>query len=137
EVVLDRGHVAARVGEGGGPLRVVGAPAVGPDLAAVHQLVQHGYQIQRLWYRQVVDVQLVQVDKVGTEPAQRGFQLPAQPRRGAVRPAGLPAGLVEGETELGRDHHLVAPAGEGPPEYPLAVPGAVHVRRVEERHAQL
>ena len=89
-------------------------------------------------HRQVAQVQLVEVDPVGAQPAQRVDHRPAQVlSASASSPVACRLALVEGVAPLGGDHRLVAAAGEGPPEHPLAVPGPVRVGGVEERHPQV
>jgi hypothetical protein len=80
---------------------------------------------------------LVEVDAVGAEPAQR-LVARAPDVAGREVDAGHPPGaLLERVAELRRDRDAIAIGGERAAEDRLAVAGAVHVRRVEERHAQL
>ena len=89
-------------------------------------------------HRQVGQVQLVEVDPVGAQPAQRVRRRPGAGTPGeASSPGGLPGRLVEGVAPLGGDHGLVPAAGERPAEHPLAVPGAVRVGGVEEGDAEV
>ena len=62
---------------------------------------------------------------------------PPDIRGGDVLPRHRAAPRVEGVAELGGDHHLVTMAGQRAAQQPLAVPGAVDVRGIEERDPQL
>jgi hypothetical protein len=79
--VLDGGVVGTAAGVRGGPVGAVGAPAVRPDEALGDQLLQRSEQRLGARDRQVGEVQLVEVDPVGAEPAQRVHHRPAQVRR--------------------------------------------------------
>ena len=136
-VVLDRGAVRA-----GGRERlrrglVVGAPAVRPDLALVDQGLQGVDQVERGGHRQCVDVQLVEVDVVGAEPAERVFQAAHRERRAGVGAERPPGALLADVAELGGDHHAVPSPGHRLTEDPLAVPGAVVAGGVEQGHPEI
>ncbi len=119
------------------PLGVVGAPAVGSDLARRDQLLQRVAQGRRLVERAVADVELVEVEVVGVQAAQARLAGAAQiPRRGVAAVA-LALRLVEDVAELGRQHHPVPPARERAPDDPLAVSRAVDIGGVEEGHAEV
>jgi hypothetical protein len=57
--------------ERGRPFGVVGAPAVGPDQALLDELLQCGDHLVHPLRRRVPDVQLVEVDVIGSQPLQR------------------------------------------------------------------
>ncbi len=135
--VLHGGGAPGDLGERGGPVGPVGTPAVRPDQAVVHQVVERADERLSPGQRQVTEVQLVEVDVVGGQPAQRVGHRPAQVVRRGVLPGGLPGALVERVAELRGDHGLAAPPGERPAEHPLAVPGAVRVGGVEQRDAEV
>jgi hypothetical protein len=79
-------------------------------------------------------VLVVQVDVVHTEPLQ-GL-LAALPHVGRItaHPELAPRG---DDAELGREHHLVAPTRDGAADQFLVRALAVHVRGVDQRHAQV
>ena len=57
--------------------------------------------------------------------------------RAAVDPADGAVRRVAHDAALGREHHAVAPAANGASHELLVGEGAVHVRRVEQRHAEV
>ena len=78
-----------------------------------------------------------EVDAVGPQPLQRALHRRANTLRPAVA---LDADLLaagEDETELGRDDHLVAAAGEGSSEQVLVGERAVGLGGIEEGTAEL
>ena len=124
-------------------VRRVGQPPAGevrvahvPDLALGHQFVQRCDRFLDRGHR-VRGVQLVQVDVVGTQPAQRlGHRAPdvgASALRADGRPVPHVGVLV---AELGGQHDLVAARAEDLAERPLRTSAAaISVRGVEQRDA--
>ena len=80
-------------------------------------------------------VLVVEVDAVGAEPAQAGLAALLDVLRPAVDAHS--ASRVAADRELGRQHHLVPAAGDGPPHELLVVAGPVGVGGVEERDPEL
>lgn len=82
---------------------------------------------------------VVEVDDVGAQA--REALVDALPHVGGVAPRPhLTAGSVGGiavDAELGRERHLVATVGEDIGDQPLVVAAAVHVRGVDEGHADV
>ena len=105
------------------------------DLALGHQL---GHRADRLLDLGGLrrPVQVVQVDHLDTEPQQRRLAGPldevALTADDAVRLTGRPV-----DAELGGQLHLRPPARDAPADQDLVVSGAVGVRGVQERHAQV
>src|SRR3712207_2751554 len=81
-------------------------------------------------------VLVVEVENVDAEPLQRGVTGAAHVVGPAVD-AEERAVLASLVAELGGEHHLVAPAGDGLPDEPLVGERAVHVRGVEEGDAEV
>ena len=136
QAVLDR-RAMLTTGEQLGVGGVVRAPAVRPNLAFGDELLQDLTDRQTLRIGKVADVQLVEVDVVGVEAHQgRVARLACVAGRG-VSAGQHPGGLVVGEAELRRDDDLLSLASESPAEDAFAVAGAVRVRGVEERHAEI
>src|SRR5439155_2021118 len=79
----------------------------------------------------------VQVDPVGAEPIQRRLTGRTDVAGGHVRCDPRARRLVKRVPELRGDHHLITAAGQRAPEYPLAVPRAVRVRRVDQRDTEV
>jgi hypothetical protein len=119
------------------PVRVVRAPPVTADEAVGDQFLQRADHLAGLAEWQIAHVQLIEVDPVGTQPPQRRLAgLADVAGRGVLPGQRLPRGIV-GVAELGRDHHIVAVRRQCPAEHLFAVAGAVGVRGVEERDAQV
>ena len=100
------------LGDAQGLHQVPGGEVRGADiahLAVADQVIQRRQRL--LQRRQTVPlVHLVEVDVIGPEPAQAGFArgddvVTGQP--GVVGP------LTHGEAHLGREQHVIAPAGDG------------------------
>ena len=106
------------------------------DLAGVDEL---GHRAHRLLDRDVgIDaVLVVEVDVVDAQPAQRGVAGPDHVVRAAVDPArGRVLGVAH-DPELGGQHHLVAPVGDGLAHQLLVGVRAVDVGGVQERHPEV
>ena len=101
-------------------------------LPAAHERVERA---ERLLERRrlVGEVQLVEVDAIGAEPAQRVVARPGDVRRARA----TLALVVDRAAELGGDQRFVAPTGEGPAEELLAERSAVDVGGVEQRDARV
>jgi hypothetical protein len=133
----ERGQVAGPggpVGVGDLPTGEVGVAQVA-HLARADQVVEGG---QRLLDRggRVGLVQLVEVEVVGLEPAQRGLDRAHDVPPGAAGAEVVAVDPLHVHAELGGQHDVVAPALEGGAEQLLrgAVRGAVDVRGVEQRY---
>jgi hypothetical protein len=114
----------------------VGAPRVAADQPFPDEILTRLAQWQRHVVRRV-EVQLIQVDVVGPEPIERRPDRLVHILRRVVLVVHDRGRLVEGVTPLGRDDHLVPLPLERLAQHPFAVPGAVRIGRVEERHAEL
>jgi hypothetical protein len=82
-------------------------------------------------------VQLVQVDVVDAEAAQRAVDALAHVSRGAVAADRERRGVLDDEADLRGQHRLLAAAGERAAHDLLVGERPVHVRRVDQRHAEL
>ena len=104
-----------------------------PDLALGDQLAQRGEGLLDRG-RQVRDVQLVQVDVVGAQPAQRSGHRAADVGSPALRPRRGPVPHVHAAAaELRGQHHLVTARAEDLAQGTLrAAAPAICVRRVEQ-----
>ena len=126
----DRVH-GVRAADGVGP--GLGQPDVA-DLALGHQLGQRADGVLDRRVR-VHPVLVVEVDVVGAEPPQRSLDRGADVGRAAVEVPRAAAG-VRHEAELGRQHHLVAAALDGPADELLVGERAVDLGGVDEGDAQ-
>ena len=132
ELRLEGIHVRHRLGRGELGHGVVREPG-GPDLAF---LAQVGKGLPVLLQRRPIlggPVQLVEVDAVHAQAAQRRFHLPAQAGR-VTHPAGRlrPVGLVPDQATLGEDVRAVClgHVPQRPPHDLLGVAEAVHGRGI-------
>jgi hypothetical protein len=122
---------------GGRALRIVGAPSVGPDLSLRDKRLQFLKQRGSASRLDVGEVELVYVEVVGGQAAQRRLQRPAQIARRDVRCQQLPCRLVVGVPPLARDDRLVAVTGEGTAKDSFAAAGSIDVRRVKEPYPEV
>ena len=88
-------------------------------------------------HRRVDAVLVVEVDVVDAEPLQRGVAGRPDVLRAAVDAERRVPSLVALVAELGREHDLVAAAGDRPADEPLVGERAVHVGGVEEGDAEV
>ena len=82
-------------------------------------------------------MELVEVDVVDTEAAEAAVAGGADVRGAAVEAAQRVVVRVAHDAALGGEHHLLAPPADGAPDELLVGIRPVHVRRVEERHAEV
>ena len=121
----------------------IGAPAVRADQTLGHERFQDVARFEGACDRQVPHVQLVDVDVVGLESLQAGFEVLSQPagdvavgRVVGIRRDGLVV-LVHLIAELGGDDHFASTLVEGLTEETFAVPGAIVGGGVEERDTEV
>ena len=124
-------------GEQTGAGRIVGAPAVGANLARLHQLLQRLAHLSRPLQIVVADVELIEVEVVGLQPPQTRLARAADIRRAGIAADRLARIFVEALPELGGDDDLLPPSNQRLAEDPLAVPRAVDVGGVEQRDAEI
>src|SRR3990172_8863446 len=135
--MLDCGTMLA-FGQNARPVDLVGAPAIGSDLSLGDKALQCRAQRRRFFDRIVAEVELEQIDPVRAESAQTVLAiLPDVSQHGFAVPPGGPILLIYADAELGCDHDLRPPSGEGPTEDPLAPPGPVGSRCVEETYPEV
>src|SRR5829696_9597225 len=113
---------------------LIGRP-VAADLPFGGELVENLYHGRCLVRGDLARVQLVEVDVVGSQPAQASFA-----RLLNVSPADVDAGaaarvLIEDEPNLCRNNHVLAERFERLPEDAFGMAATVRVRRVEQSHA--
>ncbi len=108
------------------------------DLPLLHQLAQlaHGFLDRDIGVHAVL---VVEVDPVGAEALERALDRAAHVLRATVAHAGPLAVFVafRPHAELGRDHVLVAAAGDRPADQLLVAERPVHLGGVEEVDPQL
>jgi hypothetical protein len=80
-------------------------------------------------------MELVQVDVLGIQTLQTGLTRPADVCRVGIVARHLAGVLFERVPELRSNDDVVAVAGEGPAQYPFAMPATVDIRGVEEGDA--
>ena len=133
-LVLHRDEGRAVAGRGLGLAQLRDGEVRAADLAHLARLDEFAQRAQRVGdgHRVVGVVQLVEVDVVGAESAQRVLA-------GAAHVVGLAPKCVSSmrHAELGRDDDLVAAAPERHAEQHLGLGGAVDVGGVEEGDARL
>jgi hypothetical protein len=97
-------------------------------LALPHEIGQRRQRVVEIGVR-VRTVHLVEVDVVGAQPAEAVLDGPDDPPAGVALLVGV---LAHGPVELGGEHYVVAPTGEGLPDDLLGLTGRVDVRGVDE-----
>ena len=105
-------------------------------LSRSHEL-GHGAHAVLDRHLRVHAMELVEVDVVDSEPAQAVLAGVQDVGRAAVDPADGVVRRVAHDAALGREHHAVAPAANGASHELLVGERAVHVRGVEQRHAEV
>ena len=98
------------------------------DLPDPHQVAE-GAEGDLQVDRRVVAMDLVEVDPVGAEPAQAVVDLGDDPPAAVAPPVGL---LAHRHVDLGGEHDVVAPAGDGLADDLFGLSVRVDVRGVDE-----
>ena len=131
-LALQRGDRVHRMGAPDRVGRRLGDAEVA-DLAGRDELA---HRPERLLDRdgRVGPMEVVEVDPVGAEATERRV---ARGPHVVGAPIGGSDAVADDDAELGREHHLVAVAGDGLADQLLVGAQAVHVGGVEERHAEL
>ena len=124
---------------GVGPTDGVGRRLAQPEEADLAGGDQLGHRADGLLdrHRLVDPVLVVEVDVVEPEPLQAGVAGLADVRRTAVDAAEALVARVPDVAELGGQHDLLAPVGDGPADQHLVGERPVHVGGVEQRDAEV
>ena len=120
-----------------GAVGKIGAPAIGADLAFADQFFQgvsHGFGFIN---RKTVIVELIQVNVIGIESAQRFFAGFANACRGCIGTEQFTRLLIEHGVEFRRDHDFLAPACKCAPKNFFAVARAVQIGGIKKVDTQL
>ena len=107
------------------------------NLAFFDQFFQRLAHRSGLIGRITVVVELVEVNVVGIQAAQRVLTGAPDALRRGVCPDDLAGLFVKDGVEFGGDDHLGSATRQSPPQNPLAVAGTVDVGRVKEIDAQV
>jgi hypothetical protein len=107
-----------------------------PDLARRNQILDCAGDIFH-WRLRIHAMLVIEVDIVGLQPLEGAFDHLADMVRPADGLAGKAAAVLDVETELGCDHHLVAHGAQGFSDKFFVVIGSIDLGGVKEGHTAI